>query len=39
MILSKKTKQNFQLHQFNIVFIINIWDKKNVKIRIFILEV
>ena len=32
-------KQNVQLHQFYIVFIIKIWDKKNVKIRIFMLEV
>jgi len=38
-ILCKKTKQNVQLHQFYIVFIIKIWDKKNVKIRIFMLEV
>ena len=36
---NKKTKQNVQLHQFYIVFIIKIWDKKNVKIRIFMLEV
>ena len=38
-ILCKKTKQNVQLHQFYIAFIIKIWDKKNVKIRIFMLEV